>query len=117
MGRAEISPGVGVAVINPLPIMLLRFDFRAFDSLGNMPSLINHDGPLEFDDHGSILFEARGFEAHNPDIRSGLRLSLLENLTLRIQRIAHRRADSAGALHPSPNWPSHFEKCRRPIGR
>src|SRR5216683_5908141 len=63
-------------------------DFRAFNSLGNMPSLINHDSSLEFDDHGSILFEARRFEAHNSDIGSGLRLPLLENLTLRIQSIS-----------------------------
>src|SRR5580700_11901753 len=52
-----------------------------------MPSLVNHDGALEFDDHSSILFEARGLEAHYSYIRSGLRFAFLENLTLRIQSI------------------------------
>src|SRR5216683_5547710 len=60
-------------------------DFRAFNPLGNMPSLINHDRPLEIDDHGSILFEAGRLEAHNSDVGSGLRFPRLENFTLRIQ--------------------------------
>ena len=53
-----------------------------------MPSLINHDGALEFDHHGSILFEARGFEAHDSDVRSGFRLSFFENFALRIKSVA-----------------------------